>query len=74
MNLPSHHRLKKSGATRVAGTGRVAGASRAFGASLLAGAWLAAEAASAGSFIMGDAVSLSQLSHRYNFIAYTVQG
>ncbi|MBU4211085.1 MAG: N-acetylmuramoyl-L-alanine amidase [Verrucomicrobia bacterium] len=62
MNLPSHHRLKKSGAHR------------AFGAGLLAGAWLAAEAASAGSFIMGDAVSLSQLSHRYNFIAYTAKG
>ncbi|MDP2990473.1 MAG: N-acetylmuramoyl-L-alanine amidase, partial [Kiritimatiellota bacterium] len=62
MNLSSHHRLKKCGATR------------AFGASLLAGAWLAAEAASAGSFIMGDAVSLSKLSHRYNFISYTAQG
>lgn len=46
----------------------------AFGASLFAGAWLAAEAGLAGSFIMGDAVSLSQLSHRYNFVAYTIQG
>ena len=62
MNLQTHHGLKKSGATR------------AFGVGLLAGAWLAAAAASAGSFIMGDAVSLSQLSHRYTFIAYTAQG
>jgi N-acetylmuramoyl-L-alanine amidase len=62
MNLPSHHRLKKSGATL------------AFSAGLLAGVWLAAEAASAGNFIMGDAVSLSQLSHRYNFLSYTAQG
>src|ERR1035437_1315813 len=62
MNLPSLHRLKKSGATR------------AFGVGLLAGAWLAAEATSAGSFIMGDAVSFSQLSHRYGFLSYTTQG
>lgn len=62
MNLASHHRLKKSGAPR------------AFGASLLAGAWLAAAAASAGSSVMGDAVSLSKLSHRYNFISYTARG
>lgn len=62
MNLPSHHGFKKSGAIRVAGAG------------LLAGVWLAAEAASAGSFIMGDAVSLSQLSHRYNFLSYAAQG
>jgi len=62
MNLSADHKLKKNGATR------------AFGAGLLAGAWLAAEAASAGSFIMGDAVSLSQLSHRYNFLAYSAQG
>ena len=62
MNLPSHLRLKKFGATR------------AFGAGLLAGAWLAAEAASAGSFIMGDTVSLSKLSHSYNFLSYTARG
>jgi len=62
MNLPSCNGLKKTSAAR------------AFGAGLLAGAWLATEAASAGSFIMGDAVSLSQLSHRYNFLSYTAQG
>jgi len=45
-----------------------------FNAGLLAGAWLAAEAACAGSFIMGDAVSLSQLSHRYGFLSYSVTG
>jgi len=50
------------------------GAGRAFGAGLLAGIWLAAEAAGAGSFIMGDAVALSQLSHRYGFISYTTTG
>ncbi|MDD5678343.1 MAG: N-acetylmuramoyl-L-alanine amidase [Kiritimatiellae bacterium] len=49
-------------------------ASRMFGAGLLACAWLAAEAACAGSFIMGDAVSLSKLSHRYNFLSYTARG
>lgn len=74
MNLPSHHRAKKSGAGLVSGTCRASGACRAFGVGLLAGAWLAAEAASAGSFIMGDAVSLSQLSHSYSFLSYTVQG
>ncbi len=68
MNVPSHHRLKKSGVLRAFG------ATRALGAGLLAGAWLAAEAASAGSFIMGDAVSLSELSHRYSFLSYTAQG
>jgi len=44
------------------------------GAGLLAGIWLAAEAACAGSFIMGDAVSLSKLSRRYNFLSYTARG
>lgn len=55
-------RLKKSGAGRM------------FAICLLIGAWLAAGAAAAGSFMMDDAVPLSQLSRRYNFIAYTVQG
>ena len=50
------------------------GTPRRLGAGLLAGVWLAAEAASAGSFIMGDAVSLSRLSHSYGFISYTAEG
>jgi len=62
MELRAQHSFKKAGAFRM------------FGAGLLAGVWLAAEAASAGSFIMGDAVSLSKLSHRYGFISYTPQG
>ncbi len=45
-----------------------------FAISLFAGVWLAAGVAAAGSFITGDTVPLSQLSRRYNFIAYTVQG
>ena len=68
MNFPPHRHAQKSGAVRAFGAGR------ALGAGLLAGIWLAAEAAAAGSFLMGDAVSLSKLSHRYNFLAYTAQG
>ncbi|MFA5043597.1 MAG: N-acetylmuramoyl-L-alanine amidase [Kiritimatiellia bacterium] len=62
MNFSFYHGLKPSGVLR------------AFGAGLLAGAWLAAETAAAGSFIMGDTVSLSQLSHSYGFLSYTAQG
>ena len=62
MKFQPQYRRKESGATR------------AFGIGLLAGAWLAVEAASATSFIMGDAVSLSKLSRRYNFLSYTARG
>ena len=62
MKFPPQYGLKKSSASRMLGAG------------LLAGAWLVAQAACAASFIMGDAVSLSQLSHRYNFLSYTAQG
>lgn len=62
MNFSFYRRLKQSGALRV------------FGVGLLAGFWLATETAAAGSFIMGDAVSLSQLSHSYSFLSYTAQG
>lgn len=62
MNLPHYYKSRKIGGTRL------------FGAGLIVGAWLAAEAVSAGGFIMGDSVSLSQLSRSYNFLAYTTQG
>ncbi len=47
---------------------------KCFGAGLVFGAWLAAESACAGSFIMGDAVTLSELSHRYSFVSYAAKG
>lgn len=62
MKLQPKHRLTTLGVARL------------FGAGMLAGIWLAAEAACAGSFIMGDSVSLSKLSHRYGFLSYSVTG